>query len=121
MVMMLIYDFDQTIIVVEEAGAAFFEASRAQQDLAVIGAACGIILCAKKKEKSYLIGGCFALVAGAVVRVMIFFPSSSIRIRRRIRILPWLLHRATAIYLSALCLIYSPSSARTLPHRGQTG
>lgn len=35
MVMMLIYDFDQTIKSGEEAGQAFFEASRAQQDLAV--------------------------------------------------------------------------------------
>ena len=35
MVMMLIYDFDQTIKSGEEAGQAFFEASRAQQDLVV--------------------------------------------------------------------------------------
>ncbi len=32
---MLIYDFDQTIKSGEEAGQAFFEASRAQQDLVV--------------------------------------------------------------------------------------
>jgi NADH:ubiquinone oxidoreductase subunit 5 (subunit L)/multisubunit Na+/H+ antiporter MnhA subunit len=57
----------------------------------------------------------------AVVRVMTFFPSSSILKRRRIRILPWFLHLATAIYLSALCLTYSPSIVRTLPQRGQTG